>query len=114
MLYTKNIDILTAGTPTQILDIPKGFVAHLSTIYISNLAANNNDATLYVDKSDGTVLNIINGYTISNKNFLLISDAVFVLQEEDIIMGSTADAGDVEFVVTIDLLYKQAVYSNFG
>jgi len=115
MLYTKNVNVTTAGTPaTQILDIPSGFVAHWTVLYISNLGNQNNHATVYVDKSDGTTLNIINGYTISNKNFLLFSDAVLVLQPEDVIMCSTDSAGDMEFVVTIDLLYQQAAYSNFS
>ena len=115
MLYTKNVNVTTAGTPaTQILDIPSGFVAHWTMLYISNLAAQNNHATVYVDKSDGTTLNIINGYTISNKNFLLFSEGLIVLQPEDVIMCSTQSAGDMEFVVTIDLLYQQAAYSNFG
>ena len=115
MLYTKNVNVTTAGTPaTQILDIPRGFVAHWNMLYISNLGNQNNNATVYVDKSDGTTLNIINGYTISNKNFLLFSDAVLVLQPEDVIMCYTESAGDVEFVVTIDLLYQQAAYTNFN
>lgn len=115
MLYTKNVNVTTAGTPaTEILTIPSDFVAHWSMLYISNLDGQNNNATVYVDKSNGTTLNIINGYTISNKNFLLISDAVLVLQPEDVVMCSTETAGDMEFVITIDLIYKEAAYNNFG
>ena len=115
MLYTKNVNVTTAGTPaTQILDIPRGFVAHWTMLYISNLGNQNNNATVYVDKSDGTTLNIINGYTISNKNFLLFSDAVLVLQPEDVIMCSTDSAGNMEFVITFDLLEAPAVFNNFN
>ena len=115
MLYTKNVNVTTAGTPaTQILDIPRGFVAHWTVLYISNLGNQNNHATVYVNKSDGTTLNIINGYTISNKSFLLFSDAVLVLQPEDVIMCSTDSAGDMEFVITFDLLEAPAVFNNFN
>ena len=113
MLYTKNANVTTTAVST-IVTIPNGYVAHWNMLYISNLGNQNNHATVYVDKSDGTVLNIINGYTISNKNFLLFSDVVLVLQPEDVIMCSTQSAGDMEFVVTFDLLEAPAVFNNFN
>jgi len=113
MLYTKNANVTTTAVST-IVTIPNGYVAHWNMLYISNLGNQNNHATVYVDKSDGTVLNIINGYTISNKNFLLFSDVVLVLQPEDVIMCSTTSAGDMEFVITFDLLEAPAVFNNFN
>ena len=113
MLYTKNANVTTTAVST-LVTIPNGYVAHWNMLYISNLGNQNNHATVYVDKSDGTVLNIINGYTISNKNFLLFSDVVLVLQPEDVVMCSTQSAGDVEFVVTFDLLEAPAVFNNFN
>jgi hypothetical protein len=113
MLYTKNANVTTTAVST-LVTIPNGYVAHWNMLYISNLGNQNNHATVYVDKSDGTVLNIINGYTISNKNFLLFSDVVLVLQPEDVVMCSTQSAGDVEFVITFDLLEAPAVFNNFN
>jgi len=113
MLYTKNANVTTTAVST-IVTIPNGYVAHWNMLYISNLGNQNNHATVYVDKSDGTVLNIINDYTISNKNFLLFSDVVLVLQPEDVIMCSTTSAGDMEFVITFDLLEAPAVFNNFN
>ena len=113
MLYTKNVNVTTTAVST-LVTIPNGYVAHWNMLYISNLGNQNNHATVYVDKSDGTVLNIINGYTISNKNFLLFSDVVLVLQPEDVVMCSTDSAGDMEFVITFDLLEAPAVFNNFN
>jgi hypothetical protein len=113
MLYTKNVNVTTTAVST-IVTIPNGFVAHWNMLYISNLGNQNNNATVYVDKSDGTTLNLIDGYTISNKNFLLFSDAVLVLQPEDVVMCSTTSAGDMEFVITFDLLEAPAVFNNFN
>ena len=113
MLYTKNANVTTTAIST-IVTIPNGYVAHWNMLYISNLGNQNNHATVYVDKSDGTVLNIITDYTISNKNFLLFSDVVLVLQPEDVIMCSTTSAGDMEFVITFDLLEAPAVFNNFN
>ena len=113
MLYTKNANVTTTAVST-LVTIPNGYVAHWNMLYISNLGNQNNHATVYVDKSDGTVLNIINGYTISNKNFLLFSDVVLVLQPEDVVMCSTDSAGDMEFVITFDLLEAPAVFNNFN
>ena len=113
MLYTKNVNVTTTAVST-LVTIPNGYVAHWNMLYISNLGNQNNHATVYVNKSDGTVLNIINGYTISNKNFLLFSDVVLVLQPEDVVMCSTDSAGDMEFVITFDLLEAPAVFNNFN
>jgi len=44
----------------------------------------------------------------------LLSDAVFVLQPGDSIKAFTTAAGDMEFVVTFDLLEAPAVFTNFN
>ena len=113
MLYTKNVNLTTTDV-TEVLDIPKGFVAHWNMLFISNLGGSTNDISVYVDKADGSTLSIFNAKSINSKDYVLFSQAVVVLQPEDVIKAQTGSAGDVEVLVTIDLLYAPAAFSNFN
>jgi hypothetical protein len=58
---------------------------------------------------------IYNGTNISSKENLLIDgNAVFVLQPGDIIKASSGSAGNVEVVVTFDLIEASPVFNNFN
>ena len=121
MLYTKNANVTTTGEST-IVTIPDGYVAHWNMLYVVNLGGSTNGATLYVDKwseaeQDYTTIPdiyILGGGNVSSKEYILLSDGVFVLQPKDRIMASTTAAGDMEFVITFDLLEAPAIFTNFN
>jgi len=113
MLYTKNANVTTTDVAT-IVTIPSGYVGHWNMLFVSNLGGSTNGAGLYVDKADSTRVDILGGGNVSAKEYILISDAVFVLQPGDSIKAFTTSAGDVEFVVTFDLLEAPAVFTNFN
>ena len=113
MLYTKNANVTTTDVAT-IVTIPSGYVGHWNMLFVSNLGGSTNGAGLYVDKADGTRVDILGGGNVSSKEYILISDAVFVLQPGDAIKAFTTAAGDMEFVVTFDLLEAPAVFTNFN
>ena len=115
MLYTKNKNLTDTSTQT-IVTIPAGYVAHWNMAFIANLHNATNSITLFVDKpSPTTDVYIYNGTNISSKENLLIDgNAVFVLQPGDIIKASTSSSGNVEVVVTFDLLEAPAVFNNFN
>ena len=113
MLYTKNVNVTTTDV-ASIVTIPNGYVAHWNMLFISNLGGSTDSATVYVDKADGTDMYIIGGSNISSKEYVLFSDAVVVLQPGDIIKASTGSAGNMEFIVTFDLLEAPAVFVNFN
>jgi hypothetical protein len=115
MLYTKNKNLTDTSTQT-IVEIPTGYVAHWNMAFIANLHNSTNDITLFVDKPSPTAdVYIYNGTNISSKENLLIDgNAVFVLQPGDIIKASSGSAGNVEVVVTFDLLEAPAVFNNFN
>ena len=113
MLYTKNANV-TNTSVTSIVTIPSGYVAHWSLLFIANLGGSTDNATVYVDKADGTDLYIIGGTNISSKNYIQFSDGIIVLQAGDIIKCSTGSAGNMEFVVTFDLLEAPATFVNFN
>ena len=113
MLYTKNANVTTTDVAT-IVTIPSGYVGHWNMLFVSNLGGSTNGAGLYVDKADSTRVDILGGGNVSSKEYILISDAVFVLQPGDAIKAFTTAAGDMEFVVTFDLLEAPAVFTNFN
>ena len=113
MLYTKNVNVTTTDVST-IVTIPSGYVGHWNMLFVSNIGGSTNGAGIYVDKADGTRVDILGGGNVSSKEYILISDAVFVLQAGDAIKAFTTAAGDMEFVVTFDLLEAPAVFTNFN
>jgi hypothetical protein len=115
MLYTKNKNLTDTSTQT-IVEIPAGYVAHWNMAFIANLHNSTNSITLFVDKPSPTAdVYIYNGTNISSKENLLIDgNAVFVLQPGDIIKASSGGAGNVEVVVTFDLIEASPVFNNFN
>jgi hypothetical protein len=115
MLYTKNKNLTDTSTQT-IVEIPNGYVAHWNMAFIANLHNATNSITLFVDKPSPTAdVYIYNGTNVSAKENLLIDgNAVFVLQPGDIIKASTSSSGNVEVVVTFDLLEAPSVFNNFN
>jgi hypothetical protein len=52
---------------------------------------------------------------VSSKEYLLIDgNATFVLQQGDVIKAAAGSAGNIEVVVTFDLLEAPATFVNFN
>lgn len=113
MLYTKNANVTTTDEAT-IVTIPIGYVAHWNMLFVVNIGGSTNGAGLYVDKADGSRVDILGGGNVSSKDYILLNDAVFVLQPGDSVKAFTTAAGDMEFVMTFDLLEAPAVFNNFN
>jgi hypothetical protein len=114
MLYTKNVNLTDTSTQT-VVTIPNGYVAHWNMAFISNLDNSTSDVTLFVDKTPDPDIYILNGTNVQSKEYLLIDgNAVFVLQPGDVIKASTDSAGNVEVVVTFDLIEAPATFVNFN
>lgn len=114
MLYTKNIN-LTDTTTQTIVTIPSGYVAHWNMAFVSNLHNSTNNITLFVDKTPDPDVYIFNGTNVQSKEYLLLDgNAVFVLQAGDVIKASSGSSGNMEVVVTFDLLEAPATFVNFN
>ena len=113
MLYTKNANVTTTAEST-IVTIPNGYVAHWNMLFVSNLGGSTNGAGIYVAKADSSRIDILGGGNVSSKEYILITDGVFVLQAGDAIKAYTTAAGDMEFVVTFDLLEQAPTFVNFN
>jgi len=114
MLYTKNVNVTAATTDTDIVTIPSGYVGHWNMLFVVNIGGSTNGVGVKVVKADSTVIDILGGGNLSSKDYILLSDAVFVLQSGDKIVSYITGAGDVEFVVTFDLLEAPATFVNFN
>jgi hypothetical protein len=113
MLYTKNANVTTTAEST-IVTIPNGYVAHWNMLFVSNLGGSTNGAGIYVAKADSSRIDILGGGNVSSKEYVLITDGVFVLQAGDAVKAFTTAAGDVEFVITFDLLEQAPTFVNFN
>ena len=113
MLYTKNANVTTTAEST-IVTVPQGYVAHWNMLFVSNLGGSTNGAGIYVSKADTTRIDILGGGNVSAKEYILLTDGIFVLQPGDSIKAYTTAAGDMEFVVTFDLLPAPITFVNFN
>lgn len=113
MLYTKDVTLTTTAL-TTILTVPSGYVAHWSMLFVSNHGGSTNSLSLYVDKLSGTDLYIFDGKNVSSKDYILLSDAVFVLQPGDSVKAQAGSAGDIGIACTIDLMEAPAVFVEFN
>ena len=114
MLYTRNTNVTTTAESTMVT-IPSGYVAHWNMLFIVNLGGSTNGAGIYVSKHDGSRIDILGGGNVSSKEYILLDgSAVFVLQAGDSVKAYTTSAGDMEFVITFDLLEQPATFINFN
>ena len=113
MLYTKDATITTTDL-TTILTVPSGYIAHWNLLFLSNHGGSTNSITVYIDKSSGIDLYIIDDKNVSSKDFLQFSDGVFVLQPGDSINAQLGSSGNFGVACTIDLLEAPAVFNAFN
>lgn len=116
-LFTK-FKTLTTTDETEIVQIPKGYVAHLNVLFIGNSKVTNQNAdvtvSLYEGKDeDGNFNNLLvdlaDETTVAAGEYLLEDNFVFVLQPGEVVTAKAALAGKVRIAVTFDLLYTSAL-----
>ncbi len=116
-LFTK-FKTLTTTDETEIVQIPKGYVAHLNVLFIGNSKVTNQNAdvtvSLYEGKDeDGNFNNLLvdlaDETTVPAGEYLLEYNFVFVLQPGEVVTAKAALACKVRIAVTFDLLYTSAL-----
>lgn len=115
MLYTKHVE-LTGTTETTMFTVPTGFHAIIYYIFIANHGGSNNTASLHYINGGNRVdifdtANIAGGAkeTLSNN-----SGPMFVLHEGEAVKAQAGSAGDMEFIVTFDLIPSPNTLVNFA
>ena len=116
-LFTK-FKTLTTTDETEIVQIPKGYVAHLNVLFIGNSKVTNQNAdvtvSLYAGKDeDGNfedlLVDLADETTVPAGEYLLEDNFIFVLQPGEVVTAKAALAGKVRVAVTFDLLYTSAL-----
>lgn len=115
MLYTKHVE-LTGTTETTMFTVPTGFHVIIYYIFIANHGGSTNTASLHFINGSNRVdifddSNIAGGAkeTLSNN-----SGPMFVLHEGEAVKAQAGSVGDMEFVVTFDLIDMPPVLINFA
>lgn len=115
MLYTKHKEITTT-TETLLFSVPTGFHVIIYYVFIANHGGSTNAASLnFVQGSER--IDIFDDTNISGGGKETLGNGggpLFVLHEGEDVYIQTGSAGDVEFVVTFDLLEAPNVLVNFA
>jgi len=118
MLYTRH-RTLTDSTEQSILTIPNSFVAHVKYVFIANHGGSTNKVDLFWETGGVPDVYIFDGTSIGSGSKEVLGDSgsgvIFVLSENETLKAQASSAtGNVEIVVTIDLLEQPPVLVNFN
>ena len=118
MLYTRH-KTLTNNTEQSILTIPNGFVAHIKYVFVANHGGSTNQVDLFWETGGTPQVYIFDGTSIGSGNKEILGDSgsgvVFVLHENETVKAQASSAtGNIEVVLTIDLLPQPPVFVNFN
>lgn len=124
MLYTKHTT-LTDTTLTELFRVPNGFHAIVSYMFVANHGGSTNDIDLYWDLDttpDSTPTLVPQVYVFDGTNVAgggkeTIGNgggALFVLHENEGVQAQAGAAGNMEVVVTFDLIDIPPALVNFN
>ena len=124
MLYTKHT-ALTNTTLTELFRVPNGFHAVVSYVFAANHGGSTNSIDLYWDldttpTSTPTLVPqvyLFDGTNISGGSKETIGNGggpLFVLHENEGVQAQAGSSGNIEVVVTFDLINTPASLVNFN
>lgn len=116
MLYTKHTT-LTDTTLTTLFTVPNGFHAIVSYVFVANHGGSTNDIDLYWDLSGTPQVYIFDGTNVSGGGKETLGNGggpLFVLHENEAVKCQAGGAGNMEVVVTFDLLDMPPAFVNFN
>jgi hypothetical protein len=106
---------LPAATATTVFTVPKGYVAEVDMLFISNHSGNNKTVTAVWKHAHNPAhqIRIIDGYPLDTKDFIQFSDGSIIMQQGDSLVVTPAAASDMSVIVTFDLR-KETQILTFG
>lgn len=124
MIYTKHKN-LTDTTLTEMFRVPSGFHAIVSYVFVANHGGSTNSIDLYWDLNttpDSTPtlvpqVYIFDGTNVAGGGREVLGNgggALFVLHENEGIQAQAISAGNLEVVVTLDLVEQAPALVNFN
>ena len=104
---------LTTDTKTTLYTVPDRVSAIWTLFYAFNYGANNKGISLYwYDKSNNVEINILNGYTLNSKQYLLFNGAEVVLEQGDEIRAQVVVDASMSVIVTLEIAPELSVKKN--
>jgi hypothetical protein len=116
MLYTKHIT-LTDTTLTTLFTVPNGFHAVVSYVFVANHGGSTNDIDLYWDLSGTPQVYIFDGTNVAGGGKETLGNGggpLFVLHENEAVKCQAGGSGNMEVVMTFDLLDMPPALVNFN
>ena len=116
MLYTKHAT-LTDTTLTTLFSVPSGFHAIVNYVFVANHGGSAQTIDLYWDLSGTPQVYIFDGKSLTGGNQTTLGNgggAMFVLHENEAVKCQAGGAGNIEVVVTLDLIPAPAALVNFN
>lgn len=100
-----------ASTDTTLFTVPNGYVAHLSMVFVSNTSGSTGSMTFHWEHAHNTLhkIYILNGYSLSSKNYVQFSNGIVVMQSGDkLVFNPTTE---MNVIATFDLLQRPPLYT---
>jgi hypothetical protein len=115
MLYTKHAT-LTDTTLTTLFTVPDGFHAIVSYVFVANHGGSTNNIDLYWDLSGTPQVYIFDGTNVAGGGKETLGNgggALFALHANETVKCQAGGLGNIEVVVTFDLLDMPPSLINF-
>ena len=116
MLYTKH-KTLTDTTLQTLFTVPNGFHAVVSYVFIANHGGATNSIDLYWDIGGTPQAYIFDGTNVAGGGKQTLGNGggpMFVLHQNEAVKCQATSAGNLEVVVTFDLLEQTPSLVNFN
>ena len=116
MLYTKHTKLATTDL-TTLFTVPSGFHAIVSYVFIANHGGSTNSIDLYWDLAGTPQVYIYDGTNVAGNGTLTLGNGggpLFVLHENEAVKCQATSVGNIEVVVTFDLIEQAPALVNFN
>ena len=116
MLYTKHTRLTTTDLAT-LFTVPAGFHAVVSYVFIANHGGSTNSIDLYWDLSGTPQVYIYDGTNVAGNGTLTLGNGggpLFVLHDNETVKCQATSIGNIEVVVTFDLVEQAPALANFN
>ena len=116
MLYTKHAT-LTDTTLTTLFTVPNGFHAIVSYVFVANHGGSTNSIDLRWDLSGTPQVYIFDGTNVAGGGRQTLGNGggpLFVLHENEVVKAQATSTGNLEVVVTFDLVEQAPALVNFN
>ena len=101
---------LTANTLTTVYTVPVGYYAKWNLMYIFNGTGSTKTFTAYWhDSSANADIYVMNGSSVTSKQYIQMSNGYVVLEEGDSVMMQSEAGSTFSTICTFELMKKQGI-----